>query len=442
MTYLPRDDMLSWGRITCQSHPVATPRFRNNLAMQLNDRPTQTLLPVGLRRSYGDTVLNSAGSLMDMTALDRLIAFDPQTGIVRAEAGLSLDALLRHIVPMGFFVPVTPGSRFVTLGGAVANDVHGKNHHRAGTFGCHLLNIGLQRSDGSFLEVSPNKHKALFAATIGGMGLTGIISWVELQLQRISAGYLDVEMIPYAHLNAFWDLADDSSQAFEHTVSWIDCAAKGKKAGRGIFIRANWSETGELKPHNARQRLKIPCDAPSWFLNPFTIKRFNQLYYHAHRFNAGHSHQHYAPFFYPLDNIANWNRLYGPKGFWQYQCVIPNQNRKEATAALISEIAQSAQGSFLAVLKTFGPMPSPGLLSFPMEGVTLALDFPNKGQETLKLFARLDTIVSNAGGRLYAAKDGRITGKMFHEGYPALEEFHAHIDPACQSDFWKRVNDA
>jgi FAD/FMN-containing dehydrogenase len=439
MSYVLRNDALSWGRVVRTPQRVASPQFREDLSALVAKQREASILPVGLQRSYGDSALNSRGGLISMVGLDRFIAFDVAAKQLRAEAGLSLSDLLKVIVPHGLFIPVTPGTRFVTLGGAIANDVHGKNHHHAGTIGRHVTKIGLLRGDGSRLECGPDRNSDLFAATIGGLGLTGVIEWVELSLTPIETSQLDVEIVPYGNLSEFWELAAESNEMYEHTVAWIDCAAKGRRFGRGIFSRANWSRKGGLVPHGDHQPLTVPIEVPSGLLNSTTINLFNRFYYASQKRKAGAQCVHYAPFFYPLDSIADWNRLYGRRGFWQYQCVIPRQTMKDGIEAIVNEITRSAQNTFLSVLKTCGTLQSPGLLSFPMEGATLALDFRNCGEATLKLFSRLDAIVRDSNGRLYAAKDGRIPKDVWMAGYPQLERFVPHIDPAITSDFWRRV---
>lgn len=439
MTYLRREDALSWGRMVRRPQEVASPRFRGDLAPLLARHPGRSVLPVGLRRSYGDTVLNSGGCLIAMTGLDRFIALDLAAGRIRTEAGTTLSAVLNLIVPHGFFLPVTPGTRFVTMGGAIANDVHGKNHHRAGTFGGHVTRLGLLRSDGSRLEIGPDGNSGLFAATVGGLGLTGVIEWAELALQPIRSSFLDVETAPFGSLSEFWGLADASCATHEHTAAWIDSTAKGPNQGRGIFFRANWSNKGRLVSHRERRRLTVPVELPGWVLNGPGVTLFNRLYAAAGKRRQRRQLQHYDRFLHPLDSIGAWNRLYGRNGFWQYQCVLPPHTMMDGIDALMTEISESGQASFLAVLKTCGSKPSPGLLSFPMEGATLALDFPNRGQRTLELFARLDAIVREGHGRLYAAKDGRIPKEMWRAGYPNLDSFLPHIDPAMGSDFWSRV---
>jgi FAD/FMN-containing dehydrogenase len=439
MTYVLRNDALSWGRVIRTPQWVASPRFQKDLNALIAEHPGAAILPVGLQRSYGDSVLNSDGGLISMVGLDRFIAFDLAAGQIRAEAGVTLSDILKLVVPHGFFLPVTPGTRFVTLGGAIANDVHGKNHHSAGTIGRHVTRIGLLRSDGSRLEIGPDRNNDLFAATIGGIGLTGIIEWAELTLVPIKSSQLDVQIVPYSDLSEFWELAAKSNEKHEHTVAWIDSTSEGRGFGRGIFSRANWSNEGGLVVHFDRQRLAVPIDAPNKLLNGVTINLFNRLYYCAQKHKAGEQRVHYAPFFYPLDSIADWNRLYGRRGFWQYQCVMPRHSMKDGIKEIMNEIVRSDQGAFLGILKTCGNLLSPGLLSFPMEGATLALDFPNRGELTLKFFTRLDAIVRSAHGRLYAAKDGRIPKEMWLAGYPNLDRFVPHIDPGVASDFWRRV---
>jgi FAD/FMN-containing dehydrogenase len=433
--------MTSWGRVARRLAARARPAFRDEIGGLLDQSRDSSLLAVGLGRSYGDSGLNAGGRILDMTGLDSVIAFDKATGIVRAEAGLTLSALLRIVVPHGWFLPTTPGTRFVTLGGAIANDVHGKNHHAAGTIGCSIRRVGLHRSDTGMTELAPGTNPELFAATVGGLGLTGLVTWVELQLVRIASAYLAAETIPFGGYGEFMHLADDSAQRFEHTVAWIDCtSSKDGRNTRGLFSRANWASDGALDIHDDRTMAALPLELPSFAINPLTLKAFNALYYGAGARREGTKRVHYAPFFYPLDAIRNWNRAYGSKGFYQYQCVVPGPAAGDAVPAMLGEIARSGQGSCLAVLKTFGPKPSPGLLSFPREGVTLALDFPNRKAHTARLFERLDSVVAEAQGRLYPAKDGRMPATMFRQGYPLLERFSQHVDPRFQSDFWRRMS--
>lgn len=431
----------SWGRVDRRPQRVAAPRFQDELAhwFSQSEHRQSSILPVGLRRSYGDSCRNSDGCILDMTGLDRIISFDRSAGVLRAEAGCSLDAILRLIVPEGFFVTTTPGTRFVTLGGAVANDVHGKNHVTAGSFGVGVRRLGLLRSDGGFSDLSALNNPELFAATIGGLGLTGIITWVEIDLVPIKSAYLDFERVAFHNLDEFFSLARDDC-GFEHTVAWVDCASDGAKLGRGIYQRARWLSDGCLEAHDSARAHNMPMDAPGWLLNSFTLKGFNTLYFELQRRGARRTRVHYATSFYPLDTILNWNRLYGRRGFYQYQCLLPDVAAEGALKDIFSVITRSGSGSFLAVLKRMGDRLSPGLLSFPAPGFTFAMDFPNKGASTLDVMARLDAIVLEAGGRLYPAKDGRMPGDVFKAGYHKWQDFARHVDPAIQSDFWKRVS--
>ena len=433
----------SWGRVERGPQYVASPAFLEEAALLLQ-RATDAGLSVlagGLGRSYGDSALNLGHAVIDTTRLDRVIAFDCDRGVLRAEAGLSLSETVRRVLPHGWFLPTTPGTRFVTLGGAVANDVHGKNHHQAGAFGCSVRRLGLIRSDRGLIELSPAEEPELFAATIGGLGLTGLIAWVEIQLAPVRSAYLDQETVAFPDLDGFFALSRESETAFEHTVAWVDCTRAGQRLGRGVFNRALWRNDGRLDTHDDERMLTLPVDLPNFALNPITLKLFNeQLYLRAPKGRPARSAQHYVPVFYPLDVVGRWNRLYGSRGFFQYQCQIPPDCSRDAVRELLQTIAKSGEGSFLAVLKTFGEKRSPGLLSFPSPGVTLALDFANKGDETYALLSRLDDITAAAGGRLYPAKDGRIPPAMFRAGYSNWERFSWSVDPAFSSSFWRRVN--
>ncbi len=434
--FVSRDDIFSWGRVAREPQRVATPRFADQLTPLIDAARGSSLLAVGLRRSYGDSCLNETGDLIDMSRLDRIIAFDPLNGILRAEAGASFSEILQLIVPHGWFLPVTPGTRFVTLGGAIANDIHGKNHHAAGSFGRHVRALGLVRSDRGRSTLTPDSDPALFASTIGGLGLTGIIEWAEISLAKIDSAYLEVETLPFETLDAFWDLAEASAETFEFTIAWVDCFAHGEGLGRGIFRRANWTPYGFFDAHRDQSWPRVPFDAPDFLLSPPGIGAFNTLYYRLLA-GAGTKLQHYRKFFYPLDALGDWNRLYGRNGLLQYQCVIPPAAQRDAIRDLFATIAADRQVSFLAMLKTFGDLPAPGLLSFARAGTTLALDFPNHGEKTRALLARLDAIVADAGGALYPAKDGRMTHSMFRRSFPRWHDLQR--DPLMSSDFWRRV---
>ena len=437
MRFHPSDAISSWGRIGRRQHHVARPRFAAELANVWDGG--ESFLAVGNRRSYSDVCLADRGRLVDMTGLDRFCSFDESTGVLVAEAGVTIDAVLKAFVPQGWFVPVTPGTRFVTLGGAVANDVHGKNHHRAGTFGTHVRHLRLARSGEGSVLAQPAATPGLFEATVGGLGLTGAITEVALQLQKIPSAYLDVDSRACGSLDELCNGLAEGDRDFEHNVAWVDCTAKGGKLGRGLLSRGNWQAAGPLVPHDEPGKA-MPTDRVDGLLNPLTLKLFNTAYHSLGRMRSGRIVSHYEPFLYPLDSILHWNRLYGRKGFYQYQCVIPDAAGREPVRRLLEAIASSGEGSFLAVLKRFGERPSPGMLSFPQPGLTLALDFPNRGATTLDLLGRLDAIVQDAGGRLYAAKDLRMPRDAFVRGYPRLNEFAGFIDGACQSEFWKRMS--
>ena len=394
------------------------------------------MLPFGAGRSYGDVCLNKGGEMLRFGGLDRVIAADWSSGVIRAEAGLSLDALLRLAIPRGWFLPVTPGTKFCTLGGVVANDVHGKNHESAGTFGCHVTRLGLFRSTEGMIEVGPDQRVDLFEATIGGLGLTGLIMWVELALKPVTSSVMEVETIPMADLDAFFRLSQESRD-WEYTVAWVDCLARGAGIGRGLFMRARHQQAGPLAPHGP-SRLTVPVDAPSWLLNGATVRSFNALYRAAHR-SAGRRMVPYDRFFYPLDAIASWNRFYGSRGFFQHQSVVPTEGAPDAIRRLLASAAEFGEGSFLVVLKLFGEIPSPGLLSFPRAGATLALDLPNRGDSTRRLLRAMADVVMTAGGRLYPAKDATMTAEAFQTGYPKWRLVEALRDPKIMSDFWRRV---
>jgi L-gulonolactone oxidase len=373
-----------------------------------------------------------------MSGLDRFVAFDPTTGLMRAEAGLSLDALLRVSVPRGWFAPVTPGTRRVTLAGAIANDVHGKNHHRAGSFGRHVRAFTLLRSDRGSIEVTPEAEPRLFAATIGGLGLTGIIEDVTLQLTPIRSSNLDTENLPLGSLADYFALDAESAPDFEHTVAWVDCTRAGDRLGLGVYSRANWASAGALTPHRA-PRLNVPSVAPGLPFNRLTLSAFNRLYREVQLAAPRARQRAYSAVFHPLDAIGDWNTLYGRAGFFQHQSVVPRNSAEDAVREMLRAVAASGQGSPLFVLKSFGDLPSPGLLSFPRPGHTLAMDFPNRGASTLTLMRRLDEIVREARGALYPAKDALMTREMLDLGYPRFDELLAVRDPACGSDLLARM---
>ena len=423
----------SWGRLEKSEHNARPLSDRQQVSSLI--RGCGSGIAYGMGRSYGDVCLNPNGDLWLMAGLDRFISFDDNSGRLICEAGILLREIQRLVIPRGWILPVTPGTQLVTVGGAIANDIHGKNHHVLGAFGDHVQRITLLRTDGEIIECGPQLRPDWFSATVGGVGLTGVILTAEIQLRRVAGPWLDVETVSYGNLDEFFQLADESEAEWEHTVSWVDCI---NGSGRGLFMRGNPTEVVNRKAPKTR-KLTVPFVPPVSMVNRLSLRPFNIVYFNLKKWQAGRSIVHYEPFFYPLDNLLEWNRMYGPKGFYQYQIVVPRNGGQEAVQAMLQEIARSGDGSFLAVIKTFGDRPSVGMLSFPQPGVTLALDFPNNGTRTLKLFERLDAILQEAGGRIYLAKDARMSRDLFERGYPRLSEFLSYRDPGISSALSRRL---
>ncbi len=440
-----RADHRSWGRTIAEDHLVFRPRTIADARAALAASAGTSTLAYGSGRSYGDVALNPGGQLIDCRGLDRFIDFDRRTGILTCEAGVRLADILASLCRpeadgSAWFLPVSPGTRFATVGGAIANDVHGKNHHREGSFGGHVPGFDLARTDGRVLSCSPESQPELFAATIGGLGLTGLILSARLQMRRVAGTAVEVEDIRLQCLADFFAVAAELEEGWDYTAAWIDCLATGPALGRGIFTRARHQPGVGALPPALMPRVTIPVAAPFSPLNRLTLRAFNAAYFH----RLGRSGRRrrvgsYEPVLYPLDKIGAWNRLYGRHGFFQFQCVVPRASAADAMAELLARIAATGQGSMLAVLKNFGDRPSPGLLSFPMPGATLALDFPDRGAATRLLLAQLEDIVVNAGGRLYPAKDSLMSAETFRRGYPRLGEFLPHIDLGMSSGFARRV---
>jgi FAD/FMN-containing dehydrogenase len=427
---------LSWNRL-----PRVKPEAVHALTQRTGNVPgalPRPLLAHGNGRSYGDVCLTERGTLLLTRGLDRFIDFDPVQGVVRCEAGMTLGEILALVVPHGWFLASTPGTRLATVGGAIANDVHGKNHHDVGSFGHHVRAFELWRSDGSVIECRPDDNTGWFRATIGGLGLTGLIRWVEIQLMQVQNPWMWVESQRFSNLEEFWVLNREAEASWPYTVAWIDCLAKGNSRGRGILLSGQHAAAQTELPAFKSGKKRVPFDPPFSLVNNLSLKAFNTLYYRQSVKPQG-ALMHYAPYFYPLDAIQDWNRIYGRQGFYQYQCVIPPEQAEAATGALLDTIAKCGEGSFLAVLKTFGNKPSLGMLSFPRPGTTLALDFPNRGGKTLRLLEELDAIVKEAGGTLYPGKDARMPANLFQSGYPEWQAFSEYVDPNFSSRFWQRV---
>lgn len=426
--------MQSWGRLNADLHKVVLLDRPDAVAQAIQDDGPG--IAYGNGRSYGDICLNPGGVLWHTRGLDRLCSWNAASGTLICEAGVLLRDIQRIFVPQGWMLPVTPGTQLITVGGAIANDVHGKNHHAFGSFGDHVNRLWLVRTDGQLLVCGKDLSQDWLAATIGGLGLTGVIVKAEIQLRRVHGPWLDTENIAFQDLEEFFTLADGSEAAWEQTVSWIDCLTRNRT--RGIFMRANPS-LATLGPQPRHGTRRVYATPPFSLVNRLTLKPFNSIYYHLKRWHAGRAVVHYEPFSYPLDGVLEWNRMYGPAGFYQYQSVVPRNVGLDATRSMLGEISRSGEGSFLAVLKTFGDRRAPGMLSFARPGVTLALDFPNRHANTLRLFARLDAIVREAGGAIYPAKDARMPREMFEVGYSQLPAFAPFRDPGITSSMSRRL---
>ena len=411
-----------WGRHPVQPCELERPERYADL------RPgVASLIARGQGRSYGDAALNENGRVLLTGRVNRLLEFDAENGVLRAEAGVTLAEILEVIAPRGWFLPVTPGTKFVSLGGCVAADVHGKNHHHDGSFGNHVLSIELILADGGRVLCSPSENPELFWATVGGMGLTGIIGEVAVKLAPIQSDYVMVRHHAAGNLEQLFQHLQNPALDDRYTVAWIDSLATGQQLGRGIAMCGHHAAAEELPAGftgavQSKRSRSIPFDFPAWALNPLSIGAFNALYYQREGGKREPFLSGYDPYFYPLDAIGDWNRMYGKRGFVQYQCVIPERAAFEGIKALLEEITGSRRPSFLAVLKRFGAQ-GRGLLSFPVAGYTLALDLPIRDEGLFALLDRLDRIVLQHGGRVYLAKDARLSAASFRAMYPRYEEW-------------------
>jgi len=407
-----------WGRYPVAEARVLAPVTTGQLAGALAEaaaEPGQPLIARGLGRSYGDSSL--APLVLDNTPRRLLLDFDQDSGVLRCQAGATLADLIDVLLPRGWFPPVTPGTKFVTVGGAVASDVHGKNHHLDGCFSAHVLELELMPAGGGVLRCSRTEHPELFRATCGGMGLTGVIVAVTLQMRRVASAYIDQTTLRAGSLAEVLDLFEQH-RATTYSVAWIDCLARGASLGRSLLMLGEHAAEGGLAPLPKRSRT-LPLDLPPRLLNRYSIGAFNALYFNQPR--RARQRVHYEPYFYPLDGLLHWNRLYGKAGFVQYQFVIPRAAGAAPLAAILERIAAAGRGSFLAVLKTFGPA-NDNYLSFPLEGYTLALDF-KLDPGLFAMLDELDAMVLAAGGRLYLAKDARMSGATFRQSYPLHTQF-------------------
>ena len=404
-----------WGRYPRHAAQLMQPQSVRDAIQQLGEHGP--LLGRGMGRSYGDSAL--ADKLISTRQLNRLFSFDEQSGLLACAAGISLGELLDVFVPRGWFLPITPGTQFVSIGGAIASDVHGKNHHVHGCFSECVDSIELLLGDGSQVTCSRSERPELFHASCGGMGLTGLIVAATLRLLPIESAYIKQTTYKAANLEAVLQLFEAHAAA-TYSVAWIDCLASGAALGRSLLMLGEHARDGQLVLP-AKPRLSVPLDMPSFLLNRFSVQAFNELYYQRIRRHESKQRVSYESFFYPLDGLQQWNRLYGKQGFVQYQFVIPKAAGLEGMRAILERISASHRGSFLAVLKAFGAA-NDNLLSFPMDGYTLALDFKLEAG-LLTLLEELDRMVLAYGGRLYLAKDARMSEATFKQSQPNWQQF-------------------
>ena len=410
-------ELSGWGKYPTSESQAINPYCTSDVLKILSDNSPSTLIARGLGRSYGDSSL--APRVINTAYLDHFIHFDEVTGLLNCYAGISLAEILNVFVPKGWFLPVTPGTKFVTVGGAIASDVHGKNHHLEGSFTDHVTSLKIATASEGIIECSRELHPELFSATCGGMGLTGVILEATFKLKPIQSSYINETTIKARNLEEAMELFEEY-QNRTYSVAWIDCLSTGKALGRSLLMLGEHATKGTLKSGKSG-KVAIPIDMPSLLLNQYTIQAFNTLYYHRVTKKQSDHIVHYEPFFYPLDGIHQWNRLYGKNGFTQYQFVLPKEAGLTGMTSILKRIAQSKRGSFLAVLKSFGKG-NDNYLSFPIEGYTLALDFKLE-RGLFKLLGELDKIILDYGGRLYLTKDARMSEDMFKESYPEWERF-------------------
>ncbi|MBB4001132.1 MAG: FAD-binding oxidoreductase [Aurantimonas endophytica] len=426
----------SWGRLKPVHRAAVCVEDLGALAGRRGDG---SLLPYGNGRSYGDSCHNDAGTLIDSRGQARIHDFDPVGGTLTADAGILLSQITHHVAAAGWFLPVTPGTQFITLGGAIANDIHGKNHHRRGTFGNWVESFELERSDRGLLSCSRDIEPELFAATIAGMGLTGLIRQATIRLLKVPSLSIDETTTRFGSLDEYFDLAEAADLRHEYAVAWIDSLVTGASLGRGHLITGDHAAEGDRSGVAARPLITIPFTPPVSPLRGLGLSAFNGGYFRRSPDGSRQRVVRFDSFFYPLDRIGRWNRLYGPHGLHQHQSVVPLAAGPDAVRALITCAQRAGQGSFLTVLKRFGAVASPGLTSFPREGYTLTLDFPDRGERTLKLLAELDSIAIGAGGAVNPYKDARMSPATFAAGFPRWAELEALRDPVFCSDFWRRT---
>ena len=430
------EPLSGWGRYPVESCHVFRPEKRSEIADTLASGLQSSYIPRGLGRSYGDAALNEGAGVIWHVLLNRFLSFDSASGVLECEGGVSLAEIIQYFLPRGWFLPVTPGTKFVTVGGAIAADIHGKNHHKDGSFSNFTLDFRLLTPTGEVLLCSPAEHPDVFWATVGGMGLTGNILSARLRLRRVDSAYVFVDFHQAPNLEDALATMEASDDRYDYSVAWIDGLASGKAMGRSVLMRGNHAMEAEL-PARFRHVLATPTvpqwnlflDFPSGTLNRLTVKAFNTAYYAVHH-TAPRQLVNFEKFFYPLDAINHWNRMYGKRGFVQYQIALPQASGRAGLRTILDRLARSGRASFLAVLKRFGDA-GPGLLSFPLRGYTLALDIP-VARGLVPFLHELDRMTLDHGGRIYLAKDAALRAEDFAAMYPKLESFRAiqrNLDP-------------
>lgn len=416
---MSRKTVTNWGNYPAIEADVTETRSHESIRQTVQNH--EHLIARGNGRCYGDSSLGK--NIFSTLKLNRFLAFDTDKGVIECESGVLLSEVLDVIIPKGFFLPVTPGTKFITLGGAIAADVHGKNHHCDGTFSNHVEHFDLLVADGNIVRCSPDENHELFWQTCGGMGLTGIILRAKFRLKPIETSFIQQISHKSPDIDSVMELFDSTTES-TYSVAWIDCLAKGKNLGRSILMLGEHSKLDQLPSRFSKNPLQpaptkafdLPIFLPSFSLNHLTVKAFNFAYYNKQLTESSESVIHFDPYFYPLDSVLNWNRAYGRRGFVQYQCVIPLGESRDGLITILTEIAKYGQGSPLAVLKLFGKPDPNAIMSFPIEGYTLALDF-KVNREVFGLLDQLDHIVLDHGGRLYLAKDARMSTETFHSSY-------------------------
>lgn len=439
-----------WGKFPLESCNIIRPEIQKDIKNIILSKQEQDYIAFGLGRSYGDTPLNKDSAVILTSKLNKMISFNVNSGILECEAGVTFEEIIEYFLPRGYFLPVTPGTKYITVGGAIANDVHGKNHHLDGCFSEHVISFNLLIAEGSVLECSRETNSDVFWATIGGIGLTGIILTATFRLIKVESSYYDVRYEKANNIEKAIQLFQESDDNYQYSVAWIDCLAKGNSLGKSVLMRGNHAKIEtldgkqKLNPLEVKKKIKLdmPINLPSFVLNKYSIKLFNTVYYGIQPGGVNKS-VYFEPFFYPLDSVMNWNRMYGKNGFVQYQAVFP-PNQVEGLVKMLEKLSSTNRSSFLAVLKSSGHE-GQGMLSFPKKGYTLALDIPIKDASLFPFLRELDELVIKHGGRVYLAKDSTLDPESFKVMYPRLDEFLAvknRIDPdhLFSSSMARRLN--